>query len=441
MTTSDWDYGLFGVLIVYSVVSVITLVLLEKYRRWHKSFPYRQPFHLYGLIVFGLIGSWASFVSNDSLDAFATMMNESWSCSLWNYWLFHVLGINMWIVFMYLRMFDRFMIFSHRLRRLSPVRKDIARLSIIFLMSSIPIVVSANVTWGKSNATIRYSHCLLLGNMSTYSETDYTCESPLLARLILMGWYIVRIFASNRLQAELRLYSRKTHGFFCKKTGMHPRLQSIVWAVGAAHLHHGLPGLSESCGHLGRGCRCVHHQRVHQPHGCRERVVRSSTIHLQRGMSVLLHHLSTVWQDPVAQHPSAPMRSAPKCEQILAYDSYDCVHDRQTHRCAYHRARILSPAAVRTATFQSHDPTVGTHVQELHGVCALPHQARNAQSQLQSAGGVQQTSMVPCGTSTVSSEFCRRTSEQGAKHRNVLLWTSAYVSAGFARQGSADHSR
>lgn len=72
-----------------------------------------------------------------------------WSCSLWNYWLLHVVGINMWIVFMYLRMFDRFMVFSPRLRRLTPLRQDLARLSIIFAMSTIPIVIAANITWGS----------------------------------------------------------------------------------------------------------------------------------------------------------------------------------------------------------------------------------------------------------------------------------------------------
>lgn len=74
-------------------------------------------------------------------------MNESWSCAMWNYWLLHVLGINLWIVFMYLRLFDRFMIFSRRLRELTDIKKEFVRLGILFGMSAVPVVVAANVTW------------------------------------------------------------------------------------------------------------------------------------------------------------------------------------------------------------------------------------------------------------------------------------------------------
>lgn len=74
--TTEWDYALCALLIVYSLISAMTLMLLEKYRRSHKSFPYRQPFHLYGLMVFGLIGSWASFVANNQMNEFVVLMDE-----------------------------------------------------------------------------------------------------------------------------------------------------------------------------------------------------------------------------------------------------------------------------------------------------------------------------------------------------------------------------
>ena len=174
---STWaDYGVLGWLIVYSAGSVGIVAMLERLRKTHAVVRYKQPFHLYGMALFGVVGSWAAFIANDHLIEFTKVTNTLGDCSLWSYWMQHVLGITMWMAFVIERVLNRIFVFHPRWSVLHEERKIVARISVFFLVVSGPVIISSLVSYG---------------GLSAFSSAYNSCQSPIEARLALMVWYIV----------------------------------------------------------------------------------------------------------------------------------------------------------------------------------------------------------------------------------------------------------
>lgn len=180
---SVWDLIVLVCLCINTVLlSVIFIVILCK-KQTVAPLRFKQPFYVYGLIVFGITTPWAIFVSNDHLDALDGL--QAYDCALWSYWLSHVFGINMWFVFMTMRLLDKLFIFHKPLSSWSSARKLITRAT-VFLTLTLPLVLlAANVSWA---------------HWSQFDSDLRTCVSVHVeTKLALVVWYCLCFVTFNVL--------------------------------------------------------------------------------------------------------------------------------------------------------------------------------------------------------------------------------------------------
>lgn len=169
---SIYDYVLLGWLIFVTGILATTFILVVHKRPTFASLRYKQPYYLYGNIVFGVIAIWASFISNDHFSALDPVRRLN--CGLWSYWISHVFGLNMWFTLIMLRFVDKMFIFHRALSSLRQQTKTIVKISVFFMLVTFPVMLASHVSFFQ---------------LSYYSEEAHSCTSTLAVKLLLIAWY------------------------------------------------------------------------------------------------------------------------------------------------------------------------------------------------------------------------------------------------------------
>lgn len=177
---SLWDWLLFGWLLVSSSIIVGIMVIVSLNRNKYILLRYKHPFAIYALGFFGLVSTWSSFIANDHLSIIDSLRQGY--CPLWSYWMSHVFGLNMWFTIMMLRLIDKMFILHRSFNHWQDDHKNAVRVFIFFLLIFFPVILSTVVT---------------TGGLSHWNTTTHSCESSLVAKVLLIVWYCVSFLLFN----------------------------------------------------------------------------------------------------------------------------------------------------------------------------------------------------------------------------------------------------
>lgn len=180
----------------YIVLAVIVLVsiyfFLNNWYMWKKRATWapirgRNPAIVIAMSVASCIHIWSVFIDNDHLSALKGVANSD--CSIWGFWFQYMFGLNLWFMFMTMRLLTYGFIFENHMRVTQTNAKQRYRryVALLYVVPMLMLCTAITITKG-----------------TRVSETTQACQASPIWKGIITGWVGVCIVIMAVLASLLK---------------------------------------------------------------------------------------------------------------------------------------------------------------------------------------------------------------------------------------------
>ena len=172
--TSAMDYLIFTVLIGYTVILISACFFLLRLKKTYEPLMFKNVPKIVWMIIFGIIHSWAVFISNEHLNAFNDLRFVD--CAFWNFWLQYLIGLGGWFVILVRRILVYGRIFYKEFYTMNNTQKGLFEWTLtgVFIVPIFFICIGVSVFSG-----------------SYYDVDDETCFTHLPWKILTLLWILI----------------------------------------------------------------------------------------------------------------------------------------------------------------------------------------------------------------------------------------------------------